>query len=355
MTGELRRRGRPSRDAVIASLDRALSDLDAVGGLPRPAEAEEIWKGIWYEEVHNSTAIEGNTLVLKEVQLLLDEGRAVGDKELREYLEVQGYANGAEWVYAQAVDAGDWRADRLISLSELRECHRAVVEPVWLQFPPHALDPKEGPGSFRRHDIAPFASGMHPPPFSQVPALVDDWIAAANDGSDEWPHPMFALAELHASFERIHPFRDGNGRTGRLVLNLLLVRHGYPPVVVYKRDRARYLAALARSDDDDAGPLAEMLARGVRVSIDRFLLPALAGPLRLVPLSSLATKQLSQVALAVAAKRGRLRAVIQHGQWYSTRQWVAEYRTSRYKRQPPAALEVDRPAPEEFDQVTFGT
>ena len=80
MTEELRGRGRPSRDAVLASLDRAVADLEAVGGLPRPAEAEEIWKGIWYEEVHNSTAIEGNTLVLKEVQLLLEEGRAVGDK-----------------------------------------------------------------------------------------------------------------------------------------------------------------------------------------------------------------------------------------------------------------------------------
>jgi fido (protein-threonine AMPylation protein) len=332
MIEEFRKRGRPSRDAVLASLDRAVADLEAVGGLPRPAEAEEIWKGIWYEEVHNSTAIEGNTLVLKEVQLLLEEGRAVGDKELREYLEVQGYANGAEWVYAQAVDAGDWRTAGMISLAELRECHRAVVAPVWMQFPPDGLDPKEGPGGFRRHDIAPFASGMRPPSFSDVPALVDDWLAAANAALDAHTPPMFRLAELHASFERIHPFRDGNGRTGRLVLNLLLVRHGYPPVVIYKRDRARYLAALARSDHGDTGPLTEMLARSVRVSIDRFLLPALAGPLRLVPLSALATKQLSQVALAVAAKRGRLRAIIQHGQWYSTRQWVAEYSESRYKR-----------------------
>ena len=233
----------------------------------------------------------------------------------------------------------------MISLAELRECHRAVVAPVWMQFPPDGLDPKEGPGGFRRHDIAPFASGMRPPPFNDVPALVDGWLAAATAAVDADMHPMFRLAELHASFERIHPFRDGNGRTGRLVLNLLLVRHGYPPVVIYKRDRARYLAALARSDNGDEGPLAEMLARSVRVSIDRFLLPALAGPLRLVPLSALASRQLSQVALAVAAKRGRLRAIIQHGQWYSTRQWVAEYRTSRYKRRASDPEEVDRSVP----------
>jgi len=81
-----------------------------------------------------------------------------------------------------------------------------------------------------------------------------------------------------------------------------------------------------------------MLSRSVRASIDRFLLPALAGPMRLVPLSALASEGLSQIALGVAAKRGRLRAMIQHGQWYSTKQWVDEYRASRYKRRPHSKL-----------------
>lgn len=332
------RRGRPSRETVLLALNRAVDDLANVGGLPKPTEAQEIWKGIWFEEVHNSTAIEGNTLVLKEVRSLLEEGRAVGDKELREYLEVQGYANGAEWVYAQAVAAGAWRGEGFISLTELRECHRVVVEPVWLQFPPAALDTKESPGSYRRHDIEPFARGMRPPPFPDVPALVDDWIEVLNAGPANGEHPMVHLADAHASFERIHPFRDGNGRTGRLVLNLLLVRHGYPPAIVNKRDRARYLDGLTRADQGDPGPLAEMLSRSVRASIDRFLLPALAGPMRLVPLSALASEGLSQIALGVAAKRGRLRAMIQHGQWYSTKQWVDEYRASRYKRRPHSKL-----------------
>jgi hypothetical protein len=66
--------------------------------------------------------------------------------------------------------------------------------------------------------------------------------------------------------------------------------------------------------------------------LDRFLLPALAGPVRLVPLSALETSELSLSALREAAKRGRLRGTIQRGQWYSTRQWVEEYRASRYRR-----------------------
>lgn len=66
--------------------------------MPTTIEAESIWRGIWLEEAHHSTAIEGNTLVLKQVELLLAEGRAVGNKELSEYLEVGGYATAADWV-----------------------------------------------------------------------------------------------------------------------------------------------------------------------------------------------------------------------------------------------------------------
>lgn len=165
-----------------------------------------------------------------------------------------------------------------------------------------------------------------------MPALVADWLADANRGPSSDEHPMLFLAELHARLERIHPFRDGNGRVGRLATNLLLVRQGYPPAVIYKRDRARYLRALRRADRDDAGPLAEMFARAVTDGIYRFLLPGLAGPHRLVPLRPLADDKLSGNALAVAAKRGRLRAVRRTDQWYSTRQWVEEYKASRYKR-----------------------
>ena len=97
---------------------------DRLGGLPSPVEAEGIWRGIWLEEAHHSTAIEGDTLVLKQVEQLLAEGRAVGNKELAEYMEVRGYADAANWVYRQAIEPGDWSSDELLSLSELRHVHR---------------------------------------------------------------------------------------------------------------------------------------------------------------------------------------------------------------------------------------
>lgn len=346
-------RGRPGRSSVFAAVDEGVRELVRVGGLPSPGENAAIWEDIWSEEAHHSTAIEGNTMLLKQVRVLLETGVVTGPaRELREILEVQAYGEAARWVYGQALPGTEWRDGSQINLTELREIHRLVVEPVWRHFPPDELLPGEGPGSFRLHNIAPLASGLRPPGFTEVPQLVSDWIAEAN-GPVAGEHVMVRLARLHASFEQIHPFRDGNGRTGRLVLNLLLVRRGYPPAVILKQQRARYLAALRRADPlrhvgaltlmmpegdvaqpPDPGPLAELLARAVKTSIDRFLLPGLAGPHRLLPLSALATDEVTPLALRRAAEKGRLVATSQEGRWYSSKQEVGRYIASRHRGKP---------------------
>ena len=331
---------RPSRKAVLASLDRAISDLNAVGGLPLPVEAEGIWESIWHEETHHSTAIEGNTLVLRAVTELLNKRRTVGNKSLDEYLEISGYADAAKWVYEQAVRRLYPGAhEPSITLTDVRRIHELVVAPVWTVFPPDDLDPGEGPGGFRRKEVEPLASGFQPITFPLIPAQLDTWIGEASQAPPDGVHFIENLARLHAAFERIHPFRDGNGRAGRLTLNLLLVRHGCPPAIILRRDRERYIRGLERADEGDAGPLSELLARAVRHSIERFLLPALAGPQRLIPLASLADDELSHAALLSAAKRERLRAVRFTDQWYSHRQWVDDYKASRRQGQ--------RPVPEE--------
>jgi hypothetical protein len=180
---------------------------------------------------------------------------------------------------------------------------------------------------------------MKPPSFTDVAAEVADWLLLVNGPPAAAVHPLVALASVHAGFERIHPFRDGNGRVGRLVLNLLLVRHGYPPAIIRNRHRSAYLAALRKVDDGDPWPLAEMLGRAVKDSLDRFLLPNLAGPVKLLPLSALTRPDLELRALRAAADRGRLRAVKDEaGRWMSTRQWVDEYwRTRRVGRPPKGA------------------
>jgi len=114
-------RGRPPRHEVYQRLSFQIAELkERLGGLPNPQEASDNWRGIWFQEAHHSTAIEGNTLVLKEVEQLLAEGRAVGNKELREYLEVRGYGDAAEWVYGRAIEPHYDSVD-LPSLAEIRD------------------------------------------------------------------------------------------------------------------------------------------------------------------------------------------------------------------------------------------
>ncbi len=339
-------RGRPSRATVYARLDSQLAELRTrLGGLPSPEESAYVWTDIWHLEAHHSTALEGNTLVLREVETLLDQGRAVGAKPLKEYMEVKGYGDAASWVYREAMGAGDRTTDTLITVQEVRHIHHLAMSPVWQVSPHPDATEAESPGNFRRHDIHPFTAGMTPPSWPLVPAGLDEWVATTNTiparlhGGGNLPE---LLAEAHNHFERVHPFIDGNGRTGRLALNLVLVRLGHPPVVILKEQRTAYLRAMQQADKGDVGPLGEILARGMIDNLNRFIIPNVAGPAKLVPIAALVDADLSLVAIRAAAQRGRLEAHQRSdGQWLSSRRAVDTYKESRRQG---ARLTTSRPA-----------
>ena len=204
-----RGRGRPPRADVYRRLDAQIAELrERMGGLPDPADAAGIWRDIWYVEAHHSTAIEGNTLVLTQVAELLREGRAVGNKELREYLEVQGYADASDWVYRQAITpTGLTHPGRVLALAEVRQVHRTAMGSAWSVAPHPDATAREAPGSFREHDIHPFPGGMTPVSWPFVPAEVASWVDQVNSLDSSRAAFPEALATLHCRFEQIHPSR----------------------------------------------------------------------------------------------------------------------------------------------------
>jgi len=183
---------------------------------------------------------------------------------------------------------------------------------------------------------------MTPPSWPLVPAEINGWVErvcilgsqVATGAPLELPLPE-EFARNHNEFERVHPFIDGNGRAGRLLLNLILVRLGYPPVIIFKKQRAAYLAAMQRADSEDYGALGELIARAMHDNLNRFIVPNVAGPARLVPLAALVTREFSLAALRQAAQRGRLAAIQgPDGVWRSSRRAVEKYRATKNQRRP---------------------
>jgi hypothetical protein len=311
--------GRPSVKEVLARVDEEVQLLhDHLGGLPRAVEADHILREIWIDDVHNSTAIEGNTMTRAQVENLVERRRVAAD--LVEALEVEGYADAADWAYRSASEF------EIVPVKVVSDIHRRAVELAWLVEPPVTRDE---PGSWRRGGV-PVSRLAASLPAAIQPDL-EGWSASTRqlDGL----HPIVHAAIHHAWIERIHPFVDGNGRVGRLVLNFMLIQAGYPPAVILKERRARYLQALRHADVGNPNPLAEVIARAVSGALARFLIPKLAGEAKLVPLSALASQgPYSAQYLRQLVLNDRLRAVREGRLYLSSKAWLNAYIANRDPR-----------------------
>lgn len=189
-----------------------------------PAEVAALREEFTVEHTHNSTAIEGNTLTLQETALVL-QGITVNRKPLRDHLEVVGYRDAYEYIEELA------KEDRPLSEHDILSLHSLVL-----------ADRREDRGRWRRVPVT-IAGALTTP---AQPYLIEPMIAnLLTDTQTIYAnlHPVEQAAWFHLRFEGIHPFIDGNGRTGRLLMNLQLIRAGLPPVDIKFADRRRYYEA----------------------------------------------------------------------------------------------------------------
>ncbi|SMG59128.1 Fic family protein [Paraburkholderia susongensis] len=210
--------------ALLQAVDAGKAQLDAARPLP-PHTLASLREKLLLEWTYHSNAIEGNTLTLRETKVVL-EGITVGGKSLREHFEATNHRDAI--LYVEEIVA----KNETLSEWQIRNIHALVLK---------AIDDKEA-GRYRQENVVIAGASTTPPDFLHVPEEMKrlvEWCEGAGT-----LHPVERAAELHTRFVKIHPFVDGNGRTGRLLLNFELMKAGYPPAIIQKEDRLAYYDAL---------------------------------------------------------------------------------------------------------------
>ncbi|HEY3366716.1 MAG TPA: Fic family protein [Symbiobacteriaceae bacterium] len=241
---------------LLSEIDKKKATLDRRRPLP-PATVSTILEAVRLEWTYHSNALEGNTLTLRETQVVLQGLTIGGGKTLREHLEVMNHV--------QAVDYLEDVVHRKEPLTEFvaRQLHALILRGI----------DDEHAGKWRTVPVAITGSEHVPPAPSEVPPLMHDLFTWCN-GDGETVHPVCRAARFHHRFVYIHPFVDGNGRTARLLTNLILMAVGYPPAII-KADpdrRIAYLDALEEASvRGDLVPFELVVAQAVNESLERYL------------------------------------------------------------------------------------
>ena len=243
--------GRTNKKNILLDIQRKRERLSEMRPLTQ-GEVERLAEEFMIDFTYNSNAIEGNTLTLKETALAL-EGMTIDQKPLKDHLEAVGHRDA--FLYVQDV------AKQELPLSEtvIKNIHALVL-----------MNRPDDKGVYRRIPVRIMGAYTEPvQPYMIEPKMTE--LLSANEERKNTMTDIERIALFHLEFEGIHPFIDGNGRTGRLILNLDLIRNGYPPINVKFTDRKRYYDAFdAFYKDNDSTPMIELIAEYIDLRFDDY-------------------------------------------------------------------------------------
>ncbi|NQX62876.1 Fic family protein [Paenibacillus qinlingensis] len=237
-------------------IDLLKNELDTLRPLPAAAvrNLEQVYRVEW---TYNSNAIEGNTLTLLETKLVLEEGLTIGGKKLREHFEVVNHSEAI--YYVQDV------VNRNMELTEyvIKSIHHLVLKNI----------DDENAGRYRMINVLISGSEHTHPNFSVLSEKMEQLIQWYNK-HENILHPVELAAEFHFRFVYIHPFSDGNGRTARLIMNLILMQFGFPPAIVKAENNAwlKYYESLElASMENELKPFVQLITDCVEDSLQKYI------------------------------------------------------------------------------------
>ena len=218
---------------------------------------------------YNSNAIEGNTMSLQETAFFLQEGLTSKGKTLKDYLETQNHAEAIE-VLKEIV-----KNERRISESLIKELHALLlmsIDHIWIG-PQGDRKKRIHPGKYKtqpNHVITVDVTIHHYCDPVRVPEEMEKLIDFINRNPEKC-HPVELAAKVHYRLVSIHPFDDGNGRVSRLIMNLIVMKAGYPPVIIKNEKREDYYLALRKADKGDLDNLLSLFHDEMKNSLDIML------------------------------------------------------------------------------------
>ena len=190
-------------------------------------------------------------------------------------------------------------------------------------------------GKYRTGNVIITGADHKPPDASEIPMLMQDVLVWFRN-NEKKIHPIELAAIFHHKITYIHPFFDGNGRTARLAMNLILMRKGYPLVVILKNDRKKYYRALERADKDDYAPFVRLIAQAVERSMAIYLntlLPAKGKKDKFYPLSIISKQTAySEKYLNLLARNGKIEAHKEKRNWITSLEAVKQYQANRERK-----------------------
>ncbi|MEA3378156.1 MAG: Fic family protein [Nanoarchaeota archaeon] len=261
--------------------------------------------------VYDSTSIEGNTLTLNETKLVLQEGITIGGKSLREHLDVVNQKEAIEWIEEFA------KKKRKIHEADILFLQRITLKGIsnyWA-------------GRYKTSQNRIVGSKLKTTPPYKVNNEMGNLIYQINNNPQKF-NSIELAAYAHHELVRIHPFVDGNGRVARLLCNLILIKHNFPPIVIRVNDRKKYFDTLEKAHFGKLELFANFIALRVEESLMVYLnaFTKTTKNNELLPLGEISKETpYSQEYLSLLARKGKLPATKIEGVWHSTREEIKKY------------------------------
>lgn len=301
-------------------LEEKLFKLNKLRPLPRSA-VQKLREKFQIEMTYNSNAIEGNSLTLKETFLVINEGVTVKGKPLKDHLEAKDHQAALEYLY----DLIDNDKKNTISEMLIRKLNQIIIQET----------DKEWAGRYRNANVVIGGAKHTPPDALQVPKKMHELITWLSSQKNK-TNIIELSALLHHKLVYIHPFFDGNGRTARITMNLLLMQAGYPLVIILKNDRKKYYDVLDKADSGNYEPLVKFVAQAIERSLDIYLktlTPATIKQEQFLTLADIAkSSPFSAKYLNLLARQGKLEAHKEGRNWLTSKEAVERYLKNRVRQ-----------------------